>query len=119
MMELLRENQENKKRQALAAVCAAVTVVAVCSLIVIASFIEMPAPARIALILLAVLTGAAGIGAASVLEAQAGYYVCPHCQAQFVPTLREYVNGYHTLTRRRLTCPVCGKTGMCRHRLTR
>ena len=44
---------------------------------------------------------------------------CPHCGALFVPTMADYVKGLHTLTRRRLTCPACGKTSMCRHRVTR
>ena len=61
----------------------------------------------------------AGIWAAAMLEVKAGYYECPHCKALFVPTMGQYVKGYHTLTRRRLTCPECGKTGMCRHRIVR
>ena len=50
---------------------------------------------------------------------QGRYYECPHCGALFVPTMADYVKGLHTLTRRRLTCPACGKTSMCRHRVTR
>ena len=70
-------------------------------------------------IICGVITAIAGIGAAARLEVKAGYYECPHCGALFVPTMIDYVKGYHTLTRRRLTCPVCGKTSMCRHRITR
>ena len=119
MMDLIKENQENKKRFALSMVCGCVTIVAVCALVTIASLLDLPAPARIAVIALAVVTAAAGIGAAAVLEAQAGYYECPSCHQLFVPTLGEYVKGYHTLTKRRLTCPHCGKTGMCKHRIVR
>ena len=74
MMNLIIENQENKKRMALSIVCGVITIIAVCSLIVIASYIEMPAVARIALIVFAIVTAAAGIGAAAVLEVKAGYY---------------------------------------------
>lgn len=119
MMDLIKENQENKKRMILSAICGVITIIAVCSLVIIASYLELPTAVRVLLILLAVATAAAGIGAAAVLDAQAGYYVCPSCGAAFVPTLGEYVKGYHTLTRRRLTCPACGKTGMCRHRIVR
>ncbi|MEM0529989.1 MAG: helix-turn-helix domain-containing protein [Candidatus Pararuminococcus gallinarum] len=119
MMNLIIENQENKKRMALSIVCGVITIIAVCSLIVIASYIEMPAVARIALIVFAIVTAAAGIGAAAVLEVKAGYYECPHCKALFVPTMGEYVKGYHTLTRRKLKCHECGKTGMCKHRIIR
>ena len=98
MMDLMRENQENKKRFVLAAACVSVTVVAVCALVTIASMLELPAPARIAVLALAVATGVVGIGAAAALDAQAGCYECPSCHQLFVPTLGEYVKGYHTLT---------------------
>lgn len=119
MMDLIKENQENQKRMILSAICGTITVIAVCSLVVIASCLELPAAVRILLILLALATAVAGVGAAAVLDAQAGYYKCPACGAAFVPTLSAYVKGYHTLTRRRLTCPSCGKTSMCRHRIIR
>ena len=119
MMGLLKENEENKKRMALSVICGVITIIAVCALVVIAAFLPLPTPARIALLILAVATAVAGIWAAAMLEVKAGYYECPHCKALFVPTMGRYVKGYHTLTRRRLTCPECGKTGMCRHRIVR
>ncbi|MGN1421767.1 MAG: helix-turn-helix domain-containing protein [Oscillospiraceae bacterium] len=119
MMELMQENRENKKRMALSVICGIITIIAVCSLAVIAAYIEMHAALRIAVIVFAVLTAAAGIGAACVLEVKAGYFECPHCKARFVPTTSEFVKGYHTLTKRRLTCPECKKTSMCRHRIIR
>ena len=119
MLDLMKENAENKKRMALSIICGVITIIAVCSLVIIASFIALPTIARIALIVLAIITAVAGIGASAMLEIKAGYYECPHCKALFVPTMREYVKGYHTLTKRKLTCPECGKTGMCRHRIVR
>lgn len=119
MMSLMQENQENKKHLALSVICGVITVIAVCALVVIAAYMPIPAAARIALIVLAVATGAAGVGAAAVLDVKAGYYECPHCKALFVPSTRDYVKGYHTLTKRRLTCPECGKKSMCRHRIVR
>lgn len=119
MMGLLKENEENKKRMALSVICGVITIIAVCALVVIAAFLPLPTPARIALLILAMATAVAGIWAAAMLEVKAGYYECPHCKALFVPTMGQYVKGYHTLTRRRLTCPECGKTGMCRHRIVR
>lgn len=119
MMSLMQENQENKKHLALSVICGVITIIAVCALVVIAAYMPIPAAARIALIVLAVATGAAGVGAAAVLDVKAGYYECPHCKALFVPSTRDYVKGYHTLTKRRLTCPECGKKSMCRHRIVR
>ena len=119
MMDLIKENAENKKRMALSVICGAITVIAVCSLITIASYFQLPVIVRILLIILAFATAVAGIGAAAVLEVKAGYYECPGCGELFVPSIGEYVKGYHTFTKRRLTCPRCGKRGMCRHRVVR
>lgn len=119
MIQLMQENEENRKRIALSVICGVITIIAVCALSALASFLAVPTAVRIVLIVLAVATAVAGIGAAAMLDASAGYYECPHCKALFVPTMGEYVKGYHTLTKRRLTCHVCGRTGMCRHRIVR
>ena len=119
MMDLIRENAENKEHMTLSIICGVITVIAVCALVMLASYLELPVAVRILLLVSAVLTAIAGIGAAARLEVKAGYYECSHCGALFVPTMIDYVKGYHPLTRRRLTCPVCGKTSMCRHRITR
>ncbi|WP_295339707.1 helix-turn-helix domain-containing protein [uncultured Subdoligranulum sp.] len=119
LMNLMQENAENKERMTLSIICGVITIIAVCSLVIIASYIELPVVVRILLLIAAVLTAVAGIGAAARLEVKAGYYECPYCGELFVPTMVDYVKGYHTFTRRRLTCPACGKTGMCRHRVTR
>lgn len=119
MMNLIKENAENKKRMALSVICGVITIIAVCSLIIIAAYIDMPTIVRIAVILFAIMTAVCGIGAAAQLEVKAGYYECPNCKALFVPTIREYVKGYHTFTKRKLTCPECGKRAMCKHRIVR
>ena len=119
MMDLIKENAENKKRMALSVICGVITVIAVCSLVTIASYLPLPVIARVLLIFLAFATAAAGIGAAAVLEVKAGYYECPGCGELFVPSIGEYGKGEHTFTKRRLTCPRCGKRGMCRHRVVR
>ena len=119
MINLMKENEENKKRMALSIITGVITIIAVCALIVIASLIDLPTIVRIILIAFSVAVAAAGIAAAAMLEIQAGYFECPYCKELFVPGMGEYVKGYHTITKRRLTCPKCGETGMCRHRVTR
>ena len=119
MMNLMKENQENKKKEAISIICAVITVIAVCSLVAISAFIEMHAAIRVALIVLAVVTAALGIGAASILENEASYFVCPHCHAEFKASMKDYVNGYHTFTKRYLKCPECGKSSMCKHKIVR
>lgn len=119
MMNLMKENEENRKRMVLSIITVTITVIAVCALIVIASYIDLPAAVRIILIAGAALVAAAGTAAGVMLDIEAGYFGCPHCKELFVPSMNEYVKGYHTFTKRRLTCPACGKTGMCKHRITR
>lgn len=119
IMDLMTENRENKKRMLQSAVCGCITIVAACALIVIASYLDMPVPARIGLIAFAVVIAVAGIGTAVTLDINAGYFECPECGHLFVPPMREYVKAYHTFTKRKLTCPACGRTGLCRHRITR
>lgn len=119
MMNLIKENEENRKRIALSIITGVITIIAVCALVVIASFIDLPTIVRIILIVFSVVVAVAGIAAAVMLDSKAGYFECPHCKELFVPNMDEYVKGYHTFTKRRLTCPKCGKTGMCKHRVTR
>ena len=119
MMELMRENAENRQRLAQSIACGGVTVVAVCALVALAAFLPLPALARVALLLLAMATAVVGIWAAATLDARAGWFECPHCKELFAPAMADYVKGLHTFTRRRLTCPHCAQTGMCRHRVAR
>jgi transcriptional regulator with XRE-family HTH domain/predicted RNA-binding Zn-ribbon protein involved in translation (DUF1610 family) len=119
IMNLMKENEENMQRAALSAICGVVTIIAVCSLIVIASYIPMDTFNRVAILVFAVATAVLGIGAAAVLERKAGYFECPHCRELFVPEMKDYVAGVHTLTKRMLPCPKCGKKSMCRHIITR
>ena len=40
-------------------------------------------------------------------------YICPECHEVFKPRLREVFWAYHTPRMRRLTCPRCGRRGLC------
>ena len=119
MMNLMQENEENRKRMALSVITVAITVIAVGALVVIAAYMDLPAVARVLLILGAVFVAAAGIAAGAMLDRRVGYFECPHCKELFVPSMDAYIKSYHTFTKRRLTCPKCGQTGMCKHRVTR
>lgn len=119
MMDLMKENEEHRKRITLSVICGIITIIAVCSLIVIASFIGLPTFIRILLIFFAIVTAAARIGTTCVLDVKAGYFECAHCNSFFVPTMNAYVKGCHTLTKRKLTCHECGETGWCKRHITR
>ena len=40
-------------------------------------------------------------------------YICPECHDVFQPRLKEAFWAYHTPRMRRLTCPSCGRKGLC------
>ena len=40
-------------------------------------------------------------------------YICPECHEVFKPKLKETFWAYHTPKMRRLTCPKCGRKGLC------
>ena len=87
MMNLMQENEENRKRMALSVITVAITVIAVGALVVIAAYMNLPAVARVLLIVGAVFVAAAGIAAGAMLDRRAGYFECPHCKELFVPSM--------------------------------
>ena len=40
-------------------------------------------------------------------------YICPRCHEVFRPTFKETFWAHHTPRMRRLTCPTCGRKGLC------
>ena len=40
-------------------------------------------------------------------------YICPECHEVFSPRLKDVFWAYHTPKMRRLTCPKCGRKGLC------
>lgn len=119
IMSLVKENEENKKKFTLSLINGIITIIAVGSLILLAAYLEVPTAVRIVLIAIAVLTAVFGIAGAAILDCESGSYECPYCNNLFMPSLNDYIKGVHTFTKRSLTCPKCGKKGMCRHRITR
>ena len=96
---------KDRKRTALSIITGVIAITAVCALIVIVSSIDLPAIVRAIWIVFSIAAGAAGYTAAAMLAIKAGYFECPFCKALFLPSMGEYAKGYHTITKRRLTCP--------------
>lgn len=119
MMNLMEENQKNKEIWIARVIGAIITIISVCSLIVIAAYIEMHTAIRIVLIVFAFVIAVLGIGAVVILDTHSSYWVCPNCNAEFKASKKDYIKGYHTLTRRYLECPGCGEKSMCRHKIVR
>ncbi len=119
MVNLVKEAQESKKKIILSAMVAGLTVVAGVPMFVLAGALELQLWARILLLALGIIILCIGVGIACVLDRDAGAFECPDCHERFVPEMREYVMGPHTVTKRKLKCPNCGSTKYCKHVLTK
>lgn len=119
IMDLLKEKAEAKKKIVLSLFIMLMAMISAVTLVVIAGYLDMQIWLRVLLIGIAVVIIAIAVGVACVLDREAGEYECPKCGERFVPTMKAYVLGAHTITRRRLKCPHCGKRSYCIRRLTR
>ena len=119
MVNLVREAQESRKKIIMSAMVALLVIVAAVPLFVISGAIEMDNWIRIVLIVIGIVVIIFGIAIACVLDRDAGAYECPECKTRFVPDMKDYIMGAHTITRRKLTCPHCGAHRYCRKVLTK
>ena len=119
MVNLVKEAQESKKKIVLSAVVAGLVVVAAMPLFILAGVIEMEVWLRVLLLVIGFIIMVVGIAVACVLDRDAGAFECPECKERFVPDMKAYVMGPHTITKRKLTCPKCGCHKYCKHVLTR
>lgn len=118
MMNLMMERAESRKKIILSAVVCFLTILSGVTMIVLSGAIEMGTGLRILLILTGLTVVFGGIGVAVTLDITAGTYECPNCRTRFVPTMAAYIAGPHTITKRKLKCPNCGKISYCKKRLT-
>jgi transcriptional regulator with XRE-family HTH domain/predicted RNA-binding Zn-ribbon protein involved in translation (DUF1610 family) len=119
MVNLVKEAQESKKKIMLSAMMAGLVVVAAVPLFVISRAITMETWMRFLLICIGIFVIVVGIIIACILDREAGAFECPDCHERFVPDMRAYIMGPHTLTKRKLHCPKCGSTKYCKHVLTK
>lgn len=119
MVNLVKEAQESRKKIILSAVVALLVVVAAVPLFVLSGALEMDTWLRCVLIVIGFVVLFLGIAVACVLDREAGAFECPECKTRFVPDMKAYVMGPHTITKRKLTCPHCGAHKYCKKVLTR
>lgn len=119
MMNLVHEAQESKKKIILSAMIAVLTILSATPLILISGIFEMAVWARVLLITIAVIVITGGIIIACILDREAGAFECKECHHRFVPEFRAYIMGTHTLIKRKLRCPKCGKSTYCKHVMTK
>ena len=119
MVNLVREAQESKKKIILSAIVAGLTIIAALPLIMISGMLEMENWLRVTIIIIGGVVFFGGIAVACVLDRDAGAFECPECNNRFVPDMKAYVMGPHTITKRKLVCPHCGAHKYCKKVLTK
>ena len=119
MVNLVREAQESKKKIILSAIVAGLTIIAALPLFMISGMLEMENWLRVTIIIIGGVVVFGGIAVACVLDRDAGAFECPECNNRFVPDMKAYVMGPHTITKRKLVCPHCGAHKYCKKVLTK
>ena len=119
MVNLVREALESKKKIVLSAMVAGFTIIATVPLFILSGMFEMPVWTRVLLMGIGFVIMVIGIAIACVLDREAGAFECPECKERFVPDMKSYVMGPHTITKRKLVCPYCGAHKYCKKVLTK
>ena len=98
---------------------AGLTIIATVPLFILSGMFEMPVWTRVLLMGIGFVIMVIGIAIACVLDREAGAFECPECKERFVPDMKSYVMGPHTITKRKLVCPYCGAHKYCKKVLTK
>lgn len=115
---LIKTSKDAKKRLTLSFIIACITIIAGLSIIIIGSIFAEPIWLKIVSIVISLIIVVLGIGVCCVLTVDAGVYKCPNCGEKFVPSMKDFIFGLHTFTKRKLKCPKCGKKSYCKKLLS-
>lgn len=118
IMNIMREKEESIRKIVTSVITLAITVPAGVTIIFIAGTFDMETWQRVLLNIIAAVVIIGGIAVGAYTDMGAGTFECKHCGTRFVPTTKAYIFGVHTITKRKLTCPKCGKRSYCTRRLT-
>lgn len=117
IVKLIKEKEEVKFRLIIETIVVFLTLVAVCTIILLTGYVELETWVRILLIVVALVIMFGGIGVAAALEMRSAVFKCSKCGHKFEPTKTAYIMGMHTIMRRRLKCPKCQKRNWCKRML--
>ena len=109
MLDLMKDRTSAKTKVIVTAVSTTITILSVLALIFIVGFVEMPVGVRILQVVLAMAILFADLAVTLLIAVSTEIYECAACGKKFVPTLSAYLWGLHTMKRRKLKCPHCGK----------
>ncbi len=117
---MIDHERETNKKLLIAEIFMGISIMASSiALIILGGLLNLEVWQRVLFIAGGFLAFALGVVGLCILEIQGGYYQCQHCGEVFRPSYGAYIKGMHTITRRHLKCPNCGKWSMAKRRLSK
>ena len=117
--ELKKEKIQNKKKLIGEILIGCAFIGSVITLILLVEIVSIATYLKIILIVLSFIFIFVGLFGLVLLDVNIGYFECAECHERFIPSIKDYVFGMHTLKKRKLKCPICGKKTWCLKRMTR
>lgn len=117
--ELKKERIQNKKKLIGEILIGCAFIGSVITLILLVGIVSIATYLKIILIVLSLIFIFVGLFGLVLLDVNIGYFECAECHERFIPSIKDYVFGMHTLKKRKLKCPICGKKTWCLKRMTR
>lgn len=117
--ELKKEKIQNKKKLIGEILIGCAFIGSVITLILLVGIVSIATYLKIILIVFSFIFIFVGLFGLVLLDVNIGYFECAECHERFIPSIKDYVFGMHTLKKRKLKCPICGKKTWCLKRMTR
>lgn len=117
--ELKKEKIQNKKKLIGEILIGCAFISSVITLILLVGIVSIATYLKIILIVFSLIFIFVGLFGLVLLDVNIGYFECAECHERFIPSIKDYVFGMHTLKKRKLKCPICGKKTWCLKRMTR
>lgn len=117
--DLKKEKIQNKKKLIGEILIGCAFIGSVITLILLVGIVSIATYLKIILIVLSFIFIFVGLFGLILLDVNIGYFECAECHERFIPSIKDYVFGIHTLKKRKLKCPICGKKTWCLKRMTR
>lgn len=115
--DLIKKQKDAKQRIVLSIIVSTITILSGVAITLLGSILSSTIWLKICCIVFSLIIAVLGIGVCCVLTIDAGVYVCPTCGKKFVPSMKDFIFGAHTFTKRKLKCPECGKKNYCKKQL--
>ena len=116
---LNKERIQNKKKLIGEILIGCAFIGSVITLILLVGLVSIATYLKIILVVLSLIFIIVGLFGLVILDVNIGYFECAECHERFIPSIKDYVFGMHTLKKRKLKCPKCGKKTWCLKRMTR